>query len=285
MCAFALIAAAAAAAALLLLLFSFFILSHFRYSLRIFCSFAFLLCCLLFVRFLLHFYFFDSPFVHFNCTNRIYVSFAQPHDHTRTRTPFVSFRFVSFIRATSMCIYSTYTEWERSGWVNEKSERKANSYFGCVMRYRHIKRLVSKHQIAIVYDWPTECDTVDVCVFASYSKDYPPILCISLTFSISIFVVCIFFGRFQCVFGTLFFGCQHIFIAGVVVARLVRWLAAGCWLLLFVSRFGFFFESLFECRICVCSDSLYSHSAPSAMYISPNILILYSSDESFDCQQ
>lgn len=30
------------------------------------------------VRFLLHFYFFDSPFVHFNCTNGIYVSFSQP---------------------------------------------------------------------------------------------------------------------------------------------------------------------------------------------------------------
>lgn len=131
------------------------------------------------VRFLLHFYFFDSPFVHFNCTNGIYVSFSQPpstHTHACERCC-----------CMHVCMFM-WIEWMEWNEMNERrrerhtySARNEFSHFGCVMRYRHIKRLVSKHQIAIVYDWRTECDTLSlcsvctcVCVFASYSTDYPP---------------------------------------------------------------------------------------------------------------
>lgn len=122
------------------MLFLFF--SHFRNF------FILLFFCACFVRFLLHFYFFDSPFVHFNCTNGIYVSFAQ-HAHTYDAIHTIRMSDVS-------CAIVTLNDW-----------------------------LANTRQQSFTIGGP-ECDTVHVCVFASYSEDYPPILCISLIFSISI---------------------------------------------------------------------------------------------------
>lgn len=164
----------------------------------------------------------------------------------------------------SVCSFQLY-EWYLRFVCTARSHVRCDtydSYFGCVMRYRHIKRLVSKHQIAIVYDWRTRmryCTCVRICLLfrrlSAYIVHLAHIFHLYSVFYVG-WSVGVWTGAFVC-----WSCCCYCCWLSLLFLFLFLLLLL---MLLFVSR-NRFSSSLFECSICVCSE----HFIPfSSVYIS-----------------